>query len=527
MVEWLRKSIGRAELAGMFRRGEDVVFCPSIGEDGYTALTADDRDDDGPAQVRPMSHLQVASFVQLHFWCHKIGRDKDGKPLPPVPAMFPVAATRPAVDHPHLHPNLRHLRGVTHSPLPRRDGTILDVPGYDDETRLLYLPSAGLTIDAIPASPTAADAQQALKQLRYVLADFRFLTVHDEANMLGLMLTPLLRELAPAPYKLAAIGAPQPGSGKSLLAEILRILHGGVFRSEVPNDDTEMRKVVTTILDVTTGPVVQLDNVSGVLRSSVLSGLLTSRTWEDRRLGSNSQMRGRNDRLWVITGNNLTLGGDLVRRTVWVTIDPAVPDPHLRTEFAIPDLAQYVREHRGELLHALLVLIRRWVVLGSPVQQRRGSDSYGAWIETVSGILATAEHPGVFDHRESARQSIGQDDDDWREFLESVHTEMGDATWSVKDLLGKFTAQAGGTNDWGHPTQVSPALALDVLPAELAEKASRSHAGVGMIGKSLGRWLANRDGRWAGDLTVRRTGGDRNGARWQVQRIDSGNGESR
>jgi len=301
--------------------------------------------------------------------------------------MFPTAAARPALDFPSEQSHLRRLRGVTHSPLPRGDGTILDVPGYDEQAKLLYLPDPDLTVEPVPVEPTAAQVADALKLLRYMVQDFKFLTEHDEANYLGLLLTPLLREIAPPPYKLGVIGAPQPGSGKSLLAGILRIVQGGVFRSEVPPDDAEMRKVITTILDVTTGPVVQLDNVSGVLRSSVLSGLLTSATWEDRRLGSNSHMRARNDRLWVLTGNNVTLGGDLVRRTCWVTIDPGCPDPQLRSAFTIGNLDQWVRDHRGELIHALLVLTRKQPA--STAAQRSGA----LVPDPELGAARQADHP--------------------------------------------------------------------------------------------------------------------------------------
>lgn len=515
-VEWLRDHLGTGLLAGMFHRGGEVVHCPRIGDEGYRPLTDRDRDDDGPAQVRPMSSSQVASYIQLAYCCYRLvkvkGDDGDDGKMVPVVTMFPASAARPAVDFPGEQYSLRRLRGVTHSPLPRADGTILDTPGYDEQTRLLYLPDPDLAVPPVPAEPTDGQVAEALKLLRYMVQEFNFLTEHDEANYLGLLLTPLLREIAPPPYKLAVIGAPQPGSGKSLLALVLRLVHGGVFRSEVPQDDSEMRKVITTILDVTTAPVVQLDNVSGVLKSSVLSGLLTSATWEDRRLGSNSHMRGRNERLWVATGNNVSLGGDLVRRTCWVTIDPGCPDPQLRTGFTIDNLEQWARDHRGELIHALLILIRHWVLQGKPYTER-GSDSYAGWIATVAGILTAAGHPGVFDHHAAARQTTGDDDSEWREFLEAVHHKLGDESWTVRELLEKFKPHRDDQGWHELPAEIP----LDTLPTELAERAAK--LGVVMIGKSLGRWLRKRDGRWAGGFTVRRCGehAHTKTALWKVQ----------
>jgi len=191
-----------------------------------------------------------------------------------------------------------------------------------------------------------------------------------------LLLTPLLRELCPPPYKLGAIMARQPGSGKTLLAQLLRIVHGGVFRSELPNDKPELAKQLTSILTQTTAPVITWDNVTGLLHSSILEGLVTSDEFTDRLLGGNTYVTAVNDRLWTLTGNNLALGGDLVRRALWVTIDPRVPDPHLRTGFAIPNLPDHVRRNRGEILRALVILVAAWRDAGSPTAET-SSDIFG------------------------------------------------------------------------------------------------------------------------------------------------------
>ena len=95
-------------------------------------------------------------------------------------------------------------------------------------------PTPSLSVPPVSDRPTSLEVQRAGRMLLDVVADFPFVTVHDRANYLGALLTPLLRPLVPPPYKLVAIGAPQRGSGKSLLASILRELHGGVFKSEFP-----------------------------------------------------------------------------------------------------------------------------------------------------------------------------------------------------------------------------------------------------------------------------------------------------
>lgn len=506
MADWLRETLGTGRLAGMFARGPDIVHTPREGEDGYIPLSDDENDHDGPAQVRSADADVIAARCQYTFNCYQV--TKKGA----EPALFPTSAARVACNAVDMLPSLRRLRGVVHSPIVRADGTVLSAPGYDPATQLLHIPEAGLEVPPVPEMPMGHAIKTAVDLLDKMTAGFRWVTPHDQANYYGLLLTPLLRELVPPPYKLGAISAPQPGSGKTLLATGLRIVHGGVFRSEVPEDEAEMRKQITSILSVTTGAVVVFDNVTGVLRSSTLSGLLTSARWDDRLLGVNKMVSRTNDRLWVITGNNVTLGGDLVRRTLWVTIDPGVPDPHLRTGFAIANLEGWVAEHRAELLWSLLVLVRAWVVAGRPTEAR-GSDGFARWVETVAGILGNAGVPGTFADVESARQTIGADDSDWGEFLEAARRAFGDQPWSVKELLGKVNAAGSSEHHWAKDRPIP----LDALPAELADRVSRAHNAT-IVAKSLGRWLSNREGRWAGGLAVRRAGTRRADEKlWTVQ----------
>jgi hypothetical protein len=413
--------------------------------------------------------------------------------------------------------NLRLLRGVTHTPMVRKDGSILDQPGYDLHTGFLFLPV--VDVPEVPEHPSADQLTAAVALLRGMIDQFKWAGPHDEANFLGLLLTPLLRELTPPPYKLAAIMARQPGSGKSLLAEIVRGVHGGVFRSEMPHDDAELSKSLTSILARTTAPVVQFDNVGGTVRSSRLAGLLTSAVYSDRILGSTNDVELANDRVWLLTGNNMNFGGDMIRRTFWVTIDPGVPDPHLRIGFRL-HLPSYVAEHRGEIIRALLVLVRSWVEAGMPAESR-SSDSYAHWSATVRGILANAGIPGEFDHTDSAQQMVGADDEGWGEFLTAVRGAFGDRSFTVKELLTRFEG-VPIENGYGSMRMAMDETArnlAEALPAELHEKYVR-HGDIRAVSKSLGRWFTNRTGRWAGGLVAEKLGINRtNVQEWRIRAL--------
>lgn len=499
-AEWLRDNCGRGKLSGLFMRTGEMVFCPMVGEEGYRA-TGTEKDFDGPAQVRVVHPQHISGRVQYLYDCYR--RDKNGDN---VPGMFPMDAARVAVSVPDMLPHLRSLSGVTHTPIIRPDGSVLDQPGYDPGTRLLFLPEPDLKIPTVEMEPDRDAVQAAVEAISRLVQEFPFVTEHDRANFFGLLLTPLIRRMALPPYQMFAITAPMPGSGKTLLASVARIIHGGVFRAEMPEDSAELRKQISSILDVTTSPVVHIDNVTGLLNSPILAGLLTSIRWDDRRLGTNEFPSRVNDRVWIVTGNNVSIGGDLPRRTVGITIDPGSPDPHLRTDFVIRDLEDFVTANRGNLIACLLTMVRAWVVAGCVVPELSRADSYGRWHQVVRGILNHAEVPGVFAHLDSQPEGAGSDESDWSDFLWAVHRIMGERSWTINELLSQT----------GYHMQAT--LSVDLLPGNLPDQVYKANGRVSAASRSLGRYLRNHSGRWVNGITVRSSGNSSNNTKvWRLQ----------
>jgi len=495
-TEWLNNEIGMRRLSGMFRRSDDLVYTPRVGEEGYTPPSG--YDEDGPSQIRRLIPVQLARQVDTRYRVTQTLKNGSVRSV-----LFPEVVTRRVLSDLDPMPNLQYLRMVTHTPIARADGTILDTPGYDKASGVLYLPERGLQVDPVPESPTTDDLASAVKMVMSMIGDFPFVTDHDRANYLGCLLVPLIRAMVPPPYKLLIIGAPQRGSGKSLLAQIMRQIHGGVFRSEMPREEEELRKVITTILDGTSAPIVQFDNVSGGLKSSTFDGLLTSPTWSDRRLGATAQVTMPNDRLWVVTGNNVAIGGDMDRRVLWSNIDADMEKPELRPAdtFAIPNLESWVNEHRGELLAALLTMVRSWVVGGSRVKPAPTSDSFGLLTQTLQGILDHAGIAGVVGNPDAAPEMPDPEAEEWSVFLQEAERVMGDKWWTARELLEMF--QQGG--EFG-PDE-------DALPGDLADKLRHQSAGAV---KSLGKMLGNHRNQFSDGRKVTSKGGTNQAMKWKV-----------
>ena len=517
---WLQNALGIPDgaLAGFFTREGRIVHTPLVNDLGYVAPRLD-VDENGPAQIQAVTPGTLAAKIQYSYSCYKTVKGKDDKPDTQVPALFPLQAAQRAVDAPEAMGGLRSLAGITLTPMVRSDGSILAMPGYDPASRYLFLPERGVNVPAVPEVPADADVDKAVALLDEMLEGFPWSSKDDRANFLGLLLTPMLRLVTPPTYKLFGIGAHQPGSGKTLLADIATTLHGGVLRSEVPEDEPEWRKQVTSILSQTAAPVVHIDNVTGVLKSSTLAGILTAgQAVSDRELGSNRVITTVNDRCWVVTGNNLSLGGDLVRRTILIMIDPNMANPETR-EFRVEDLKGWVRDHRNELLWSLLVMIRAWVAQGKPTPRRPQSDSFARWEGVVAGILSACRVDGDFDRESGKRAAVGGDDDDTAGVLAHLRDRFGDRVWTVVEALDDWTSGQSEGTDVADFVVESRSRSQDWLPSVGLDKLARSDA-AGR--KSFGYWLRNRMGRWVNDadgrsLVVREVERTRLGMSWRVE----------
>lgn len=513
-ARWLVTTAGAGGLSGMFFRKGEIVHTAAMGEEGYIELK--DTRGTSAASISAMTTPEVRARVTVTHNIMKLTEDtkatkaaqKDNPDAPavwkPKPAVFPLEAADILVQAPDLAPNLRELRGVVHTPTFRTDGTIITTPGYDAETGLLYLP-VGPQPAYVPDTPSLSDVEMAKKWIDYTLQDFAFVTDHDRASYIGLMLTPLLRTMLPAPYKLGVIEAHQPGSGKSFLARALTHLHGGVEQPGLAPNDEELSKAVGAILDTQTAPVVVFDNVEGIVRSPLLAGLLTSPTFSMRRLGSSTRIEATNDRLWVMTANNAVLSGDLGRRNVRIRIDPGVPNPELRTGFAIDNFDGFVREHRPDLLWSLLVLARHWVIRGRQFTGAPTQDSYGRWIASLRGILFAAGIPGNVDDPSTKTDAHDPEADEFAAFLEAVYGRFGAHPWTTKELLQQVCHPAMN----GDPNRP---IAFEDLPEWLTKNYKGGDPVT--LARSLGKGIQFRQGRYFGRLQIVRAGQDGHSKTW-------------
>src|SRR5712692_4216738 len=74
-------------------------------------------------------------------------------------------------------------------------------------------------------------------------------------------------------------------------------------------------------------PVISLDNMNGELGGSFLCQLLTQERLEIRPLGQTGNLSVESHATVLANGNNITIAGDLVRRSIQCSLDPQTERP--------------------------------------------------------------------------------------------------------------------------------------------------------------------------------------------------------
>lgn len=315
------------------------------------------------------------------------------------------------------------------------DGSLITEPGYSSGGKLYLSPS--VSVPPVPSSPSSDDLDRAKATIEDVLADFPFVTPADKAHTIATMLLPLIRSKISGPTPMTLINAPAKGTGKSLLAEVIRTPStptGGVMTGG--RDRDEWRKRITSSLRGGT-TVITLDNLHGHLDSEALAAVLTSTIWEDRILGASEIATLPNQALWLATGNGVTLSDELRRRTVPILLDAGVEEPHLRavTGWRHPDLKTWVQDHRADLVWSELVIVQAWIAAGEPAGSR-SLGSFESWASIMGGILETAGYEGFLGNLDEWERS-GADPVTlgWRAFVTQWNRMFGTAEVKASDLL--------------------------------------------------------------------------------------------
>jgi hypothetical protein len=407
-------------------------------------------------------------------------------------------------------PGIPALAGLVGTPVLRPDGTILDQPGYDPATRLLYQMPPGFDPVPVPERPTSEDVAKALGLVDETIGDFPYANAASRANAVGFMLTLVVRAAIRGPVPMAAIDKADLGTGGSLLADVAAIIATGqaAVMMTSPLREEEWRKELLAVA-LEGKPITVIDNQDIPLRSGSLASFLTSGRFGGRILGRTARVDAPNQTIWLVSGNNLQIAGDLHRRCYPIRLDARMPQPWTRDpgQFTHHPLKPWVLDHRAELIAALLTLARSWYVAGCPAAAVPTLGSFESWAETIGSILAFVGVAGFLANLPNLNGARHEDGQEWEAFLTAWYQRFG------KTTVSSATVAAAIRTDWANQGDL-----FTTLPSDLAKALEESRETPTGFTMRLGNALAKRNGRHYGDYRLERTGDDSHtkSAEWRV-----------
>lgn len=321
------------------------------------------------------------------------------------------------------------LRGLITSPAFTAQGELITEPGYHD-SGLYYAPDLTLDIPAISDKPTDDEVDRALQLIvEEALADFPFAGLtRDEivkevlegdgvpavTHVLSMLLLFFCRDLIDGPTPGHLLGKPAPGTGASLLTDVISTIATGSVTpaSAMPSNSDEMGKTITALLASGTN-MIFFDNINHGVDSAELASAITSPEYKARILGKSELVDTEVRCIWTLTGNNVQLSSEILRRCVLIDLDAQSAEPEKRSGWRHDDIRAWVKENRGELVWACLMLIQNWIAQGKPLYKKEALNSFENWSGVMGGILECAGVGGFLGNRQElkAMASDGREND--------------------------------------------------------------------------------------------------------------------
>lgn len=383
------------------------------------------------------------------------------------------------------------LRSVVTSPTLRADGTVLQTPGYDAESRLLYDP-CGIAFPEIPEEPTLDDARAAGARILELVQHFDFVDAGARAVWFAALLTAMVRPMLPS-APMFVIDAPTRGSGKSKLANIVGVIATGnppATMSLVDDVDEVRKRILALLLQGTS--VVNIDNVDLPIGGAALCSVLTEPTYSDRILGASEIVRVPTTSTWITTGNNVVINGDMTRRVLVCRLDPKCERPEDR-HFDFDPVA-VAEQNRPALVVDILTILRAHAVAGRPQCGIRPFGSFERWSEIIRAPIVWVGLPDPI----AGRQAVVEQDGGAgavAELLRAWHAAFGNRPMTTRQVLAGASLELIDAID--------EVVGSDVAPANRGRR----------LGVVLSQW---RDRIVAGYQAVRGHDAAGGTARWSV-----------
>lgn len=327
---------------------------------------------------------------------------------------------------------LPELIGIASCPIvDLNTGNIRTDSHYDPIAKMYYGYDPSLVIPPIPTVPSAEDVSAAYDLLKETVTDFPFVDQNSSSNMIGVLITGVIRPAILGHIPAFLISKPAAGTGAGLLCDTISTIVAGsnaaMMTLPTTKDGDEFKKVVTSIL-MSGSLLTFVDNIEDKVDLSDLAALLTMPIFNGRMLGGNRMLSTPHRNIWILNGNNVSLGGDMGRRVVYVRIDANLERPWLRAngEFTHPDQIAWITENRGRILGAIYTIVKSWVIAGKPLADDKipQMGSFEEWRSVVGGIIQHMGVTGFLSNASEVLEKIDTEAPEFGDFVEGLYNRL-------------------------------------------------------------------------------------------------------
>jgi len=396
---------------------------------------------------KPVIKPHTQATLTLEIDKHVIFFKTDSKGLP-TSIKVPKEIVQSILENPNTQ--AQTIFGVVSHPMIDQAGIISHQEGIDTNTNLILMLN-GQEFPPVSDHPTQDDAKDAIAfLLDTFLYEISFAKTHSDIRgdyglnsliALSILLTGFVRkiiDIAPA----FVISASTQGTGKTTLARICHLLITGndMAVHSLGGSHEESEKQILAILMSSPAMVIYDNQFDGSqIRSDTLSRATTSATITGRILGKTQEMSVPTNTVFVITGNNLTISQDLLRRMLLLTLHSDLERPENKI-YRVKDIVRHCIEHRPEAVKACLTIIKAYLDSGAALESSDiKSSGFPQWDRMVRFPILWATGVDILDAMELSRNE-SEENNAMTGILEGIFSIYGNEKFKAGDLFNRLRA---------------------------------------------------------------------------------------
>jgi len=418
---------------------------------------------------------------------------------------------------------IRSIVGIVETPTMRPNGTIVQEPGYDSLTHYLYMPSEKFP-EVKDHHADQGNARYALELLTEAFVDFPYVNEAHRMVPVAAILTLVARPAILGSIPAFLFDASTRGSGKTLQTDAVAMVTTGrgAPRMNYTSDDVELEKILAGYA-LKGSTFICLDNIPAMrpFGGGPIDRVITAKDEVDLRvLGATKVLTLPWRALLMATGNNISLHGDTSRRVLIARLEPSEENPERRTKFRHDDLLGWIRKERPRLVSYALLLLRAYILAGSPDMGCVRWGSFEEWSRLIPQAIKFAGGADPMKARPEAEEEVDDGLRSIRLFMTRMREKLQDDDFRVStviDILYKERRRNPHTGELVADEMEDIRDAVESLVGRRGLKYDGKHTAPDPV--ELGRRLGAFKGRVINGLRLTSKTGHGGAMRWRIEQI--------